>query len=291
MEKQNYSRRTFLKTAGLGAAALSLNNLELFGSEKYKAKIGFQLYTVRKQIENDLAGTMKKIADMGYYGVETFPFPESIPLERAAKVFNEAELEVIGMHCPLPVDKNRDMALKMADAYKCDCVIYAGWPEADKYKDLDTIKHTAEAYNECASFLKTKGIKFGLHNHWWEFEDHGGFSPFNYLLEHFDKNIFFEIDTYWAKAAGQDPVKIVKDFGKRAPLLHIKDGPAVKGDKRNEQLPLGKGVMDIPGIVKAGGDNTKWMVVEFDDYNGDIFEGMQTSYTYLIKNKLAKGKV
>ena len=54
---------------------------------------------------------------------------------------------------------------------------------------------------------------------------------------------------------------------------------------------MGTGAMDFLSIVKAGGKNTKWMIVEFDEYAGNIFEGMQSSYNYLIKNHLAKGKV
>jgi hypothetical protein len=66
---------------------------------------------------------------------------------------------------------------------------------------------------------------------------------------------------------------------------------AIKGNKGFEQVPAGTGSMDIPSIVKAGGSNTKWMIVEFDEYAGNIFEGVQGSYTYLTKNGLAKGKV
>ncbi len=296
MDKVNESRRTFLKTVGLGAAAFSLNSFTFLdnkitaGEKSYVPKIGIQLYTVRKHIENDFEATMKKVSDTGYMGVETYFLPESITLERAAKIFKDVGLKVFSMHSELPVDKNRDLALRMADAYKCNRVVYAGWPQGDKYKDLDAIKKTAETYNEIAYFLKLKGIKFGLHNHWWEFEMVDGIQPFYYLLHHLDKEIFFEIDTYWAKTGGQDPAKAVKDFGSRAPLLHIKDGPAVKGDKAYEQVPAGKGVMNFPAIVEAGNKNIEWMIVEFDEYSGDIFEGIKNSYDFLISNKLAKGK-
>ena len=56
-------------------------------------------------------------------------------------------------------------------------------------------------------------------------------------------------------------------------------------------VPAGKGSMDFPAIVKAGAKNIKWMVVEFDDYDQDIFDGLQQSYNYLTSNKLASGNV
>jgi sugar phosphate isomerase/epimerase len=195
------------------------------------------------------------------------------------------------MHTELPTGDQKEKILKAAEAYNCEYVIYAGWPQGEKYKNLDAIKRTADIYNESASFLKSKGLHFGLHNHWWEFEMVDGVYPFYYLLEHVDPKVFFEIDTYWAKTGGQNPIKIVKDFGARAPFLHIKDGPAVKGEKGYEQVPVGTGAMDFKSIVKAGGKNTRWMIVEFDEYAGNIFKGMQSSYKYLIKNHLAKGKV
>jgi len=296
MEKIDESRRTFIKTVGLGAAAFSFSGFELLqkklagAGNNYVANIGIQLYSIRKNIVNDFEATMKKIADTGYVGIETYPLPENITLERAAKVFKDAGLKVFSMHSELPVDKNRELALRMADAYKCDRIIFPGSPQSDRYKDKDSINRMVDVYNEIGSFMKTKGLKFGLHNHWTEFEMTYGYQPFYYLLEHLDKEIFFEIDTYWTQVGGEDPAKAVKTFGKRAPLLHIKDGPTNKGVKTNEQLPAGKGAMDIPAIVKAGGKNIRWMIVEFDDYSGDIFEGIKSSYEYLTKKKLAKGK-
>ncbi len=55
------------------------------------------------------------------------------------------------------------------------------------------------------------------------------------------------------KQQGRIPAKILTDFGKRAPLLHIKDGPAIEGEKSYEQVPAGQAVMDFPSIIKAGG--------------------------------------
>jgi sugar phosphate isomerase/epimerase len=275
---------------GLGAAALAFSEFSRNPSSRYRAKIGLQLYTVRKAIEQDFEGTLKKIADIGFVGIEYYPLPENITAEHAAKVFKDMKLVVLGMHTPLPAGDQRDAVVRMAEAFNCDRVIYPGWPQGEKYKNVEATKHTAETYNEAAAFLKTKGLMFGLHNHWWEVEKTEGIYPLYYLLEHLDKGIFFEIDTYWAKTGGLDPAKVVRDFGKRAPLLHIKDGPAVKGDTMYHQVPMGEGSLDFPAIVKAGGKNIEWMIVEFDEYDKDIFDGIKNSYTFLKKNGLAEGK-
>jgi sugar phosphate isomerase/epimerase len=293
MSNLTTSRRDFIKTIGAGALALSIPRIKLFAEDKYEAKIGLQLYSIRRVIEKEFKSSIERVAGMGYYGIETYALPKNITLKDAAKVFRENKLEIFSMHTELPIGDDRDLALRMADAYHCDRLVYHSWPPGDKYKNKAALDQTVEMYNEIASFFRQRGIRFGLHNHWFEFEKNpDGIYPFYYFLKSLDKKIFFEIDTYWAKVAGMDPAKIVKDFGKRVELLHIKDGPAVKGDRGyQEQVPAGQGVLDFPAIAKAGGENIKWMIVEFDEYKGDIFEGINQSYKFLTKNGLAKGKV
>jgi sugar phosphate isomerase/epimerase len=291
MSSIDHSRRNLLKAAGAGAVALTIPRFNLFAEPRHKAKIGLQLYTIRKQIEKDFEGTLRKVAEIGFAGIETYALPGNITLEAAAKVFNDAGLTIIGMHTELPAGDKRDAVLKMADVYKCDLAIYPGWPQGDKYRDVDATKHMVGVYDEASAFLGSKGLRFGLHNHWWEFEKADGIYPFYYLLDHASGDIVFEIDTYWARTGGQNPATVLKRFGKRAPLLHIKDGPAIKGDRAYAQVPAGDGAMDFRSIVKAGGKNIQWMIVEFDEYDKDIFDGIRKSYSFLTRHGLAEGTV
>ncbi len=93
------------------------------------------------------------------------------------------------------------------------------------------------------------------------------------------------------RVAGQNPARIVADFGKKAPLLHVKDGPGIHGQKGYGQVPSGDGLVDFPAVVKTGGRNTRWIIVEIDEYDKSIFDGIGRSYSYLTKHGLAKGKV
>ncbi len=306
-------RRDFLKLVGLGTAALTLPKFDLFANDRrnnYMAKIGIQLYTIRKEIEKDFDTSVKKIADMGYYGFETYPLPKSVTLEHAAKKFNEFGVEVFGMHYDLPVTKEeKEMALRMADAYKCSVLVYHGWPKDEAIKNLDpienivnwpkveayatleAIKKTVELYNEAYEFLKTNGLTLCYHNHWWELEETDyGVIPLYYLVENLHPEIFFELDVYWASVAGHNPAEVINDLGDRIKFLHIKDGPAVKGTTTYNHMPAGSGTIDFNDITETGGKNIKWMIVEFDEFKGDIFYGVQQSYNYLTNNKLAEGK-
>ncbi len=257
----------------------------------YRAPIGIQLYTIRALLENSFEETMRDVADIGFLGIETYTLPRNVSLERAARTFKDVGLEVFAMHTQLPVGAERDAVLRMAVSYDCQRVVYAGWPQEKKYTSLDALRRLADLYNEIGSDLSRRGLQFGLHNHWWEFEMHDGVYPFYYLLGHLDRSIFFEIDTYWAKTGGKDPAQVVTDFGARAPLLHIKDGPAVKGDPANKQVPAGEGTLDFPAIVGAGGKNIEWLIVEFDEYEKNILDGIKKSYAFLTKNGLAGGRV
>lgn len=304
MTGNNYTRKDFIKLLGLGAGTLAFQRLSFADEKPYIANLGFQLYTVRNELEKDFAGTVQKVAGMGFVGVEINPLPPNATPEQAVKIFKDAGLKIFSMHVDLPVGDEREKILKLADIYQCDHIIYPGWPKGlattdpDLYKHadeifstLDKIKQRADTYNEIGEFFSKKGLHFGVHNHWWEFQTYNGVIPFYYFKDTVKADIFFEIDTYWAKTGGVDPAKAAADFGKRAPFLHIKDGPAKKGDTMFAHVPSGQGSMDFPSIVKAGGSYIEWMIVEFDEYAGNIFEGMQKSYTYLTKSGLAKGKV
>jgi sugar phosphate isomerase/epimerase len=292
---QSMGRRRFIASSAAGLVLSSgLANCKPDGETSTMAKIGLQLYTVRDQIANDPAGTLKRVAEFGFHGVETGFWPEGLSVEDAAKLLKEAGLKVFSAHCEIPMGDNKAAFLRTADAFQCKRMVWHGWPEDQRYKTKEGIKELSSIYNESARFAKDNGLQFGIHNHWWEFhnkiEDRYAYQV---LLDELDKDIFFELDTYWLKTAGHDPARIVADFGSRAPLLHIKDGPALYNDDLvNDPTPMtsvGKGSQDFPSIVKAANGNTEWMIVEMDRTAGDVFEAIDESYNYLVGNKLAEG--
>ena len=151
---------------------------------------------------------------------------------------------------------------------------------------MDLIKKTCDLFNEASAVAVSAGLTFGVHNHWWEYQQVEGRWVYQVMLELLDPAIFFELDTYWIKTAGSDPAQVVKEFGKRAPMLHIKDGPCAKGQP---MTAVGDGVMDFPSIVKAGAGITEWMVVEIDAVAGDMMQAVEKSYKYLVGAGLARG--
>jgi sugar phosphate isomerase/epimerase len=295
--KQHLTRRNFLQLTGLGIAGSALHSSAFtgFAMEKWNpAKLSVQLYTVREQIKTDIPGTLKRVRDIGFNYVETAFWPDGISVQKAANYLKEAGLSVSSAHVELPLGDYKKVFLETAAAYHCKRMIWHGWPEDKRYSSVEGTMELISIYNESAKFAKANGLQFGLHNHWWEYRNKvGGRYPYELLLENLDRDIFFEVDTYWVKVAGQDPAAIVKKLGSRAQLLHIKDGPAKWSDSLPKDIPdpmtaVGKGTQNFPAIVRAADGNTEWMVVEMDKTAGDVFVALQESYDYLINHKLAK---
>ncbi len=295
------SRRSFINMTGLGVlSAAVLPSVVLSGfknaSSKDPAKIALQLYTVRNELKKDMAGTLQKVADIGFEAVETAFWPDNISIKQAGKYLKDAGLVVSSAHVELPVGDKKQSMLEIAETFNCKKMIWHGWPEDKRYSTIEGTKELAEMYNEANHFAKSNGLQFGLHNHWWEYRNKvGDRYVYEVLLDTVEPDIFFEIDTYWVKVAGYDPAKIVEKFGKRAPLLHIKDGPAKWNDSLPKDNPdpmvaVGKGTQNFPAIVKAANGNTEWMVVEMDVTVTDVFTAIGESYYYLVKNGFAKGK-
>jgi sugar phosphate isomerase/epimerase len=261
------------------------------------AQISLQLYTVRKELEKDMAGTFRRLSSIGIKTVETAFWPKNVSVKEAAQQLKNAGLKVSSSHVEIPIGEKKEAMLETAEAFGSKRMIWHGWPEDKRYGTLDGTKELIQIYNEANRFAKANGLRFGLHNHWWEYRNRvGGRFVHEWLLDETDKDIFFEIDTYWVKVAGQDPAAIITKFGKRAKMLHMKDGPAIWRDTLAEDNPdpmvaLGKGTQNFPAIAKAAYGNTKWMVIEMDVVTGDVFEAIKESREYLLKNKFAVDQV
>ncbi|MEM7133325.1 MAG: sugar phosphate isomerase/epimerase [Chloroflexota bacterium] len=243
-----------------------------------KPQIALQLYTLRDAMVEDIPITLSRIAELGFDFVESAFFPEGVTTQQAAAELRNAGLRVCSAHCEIPVGDQQEAVLEIVDAFDCDSVVWHGWPEDPDYATVDGVKRLAVRYNEANAICQAHGKRFGIHNHWWEFRDIDGIYPYEILAEEMEPSIFFEIDTYWAKTAGVDPIPVLQMLGHRAPLIHIKDGPAtIEGD----MVAAGQGIMDIPAIIEASNDYAEWYIIELDRCATDMFEAVAQSRTYL----------
>jgi len=241
-------------------------------------KIALQLYSVRDLLPKDFAGTIRRIAAMGYEGIETGDFPGTT-LSEATKLFKKLGLSVTSAHIfPPPVGDKLKEAMEVMSQLNSKRIVSGYGP--DRFDTLDKTKRACEEFNKANALARANGLILGIHNHWWEYLKVESSYPYKVMLEYLDPTVEFQVDTYWVKTAGVDPAIVVKELGKRAPLLHIKDGPAVK-EKPN--VAVSDGSLDVPAIVKAGEGATEWLIVEFDSCATDIMVAVEKSCQYLRK--------
>jgi sugar phosphate isomerase/epimerase len=243
--------------------------------------IALQLYSVREDLKRDFAGGIRRIAAMGYAGVEPAGFPGTT-CEDAAVLFRTLDLRVPSVHVPMPVGENRQKSIETAIALGGACMVSG--LGADHYRTLDDIKRSCDTFNAAGTAARENGLRFGIHNHWWEFLEVDGRIAYDILLERLDPAVLLELDTYWAQTAGQDPATVVKRLGARAPLLHIKDGPCERGVP---MTAVGEGKVDVPKIM-ANASGTEWLIVELDSCATDMMEAVEKSLRYLVDSGLAR---
>lgn len=248
-----------------------------------KHQIALQLYSVRDALARDFAGTLRRVAEMGYSAVETAFFPEGVTLDEAASQLRAHNLRPIAAHVDLPLGDLRETVLRTAEIFECTRIVWHGWPRDERHGSLDGLHRLADDYNAANHFAKSRGLQLGLHNHWWEMQPVDGVFPYRYMQDHLAADVFFELDAYWTLVAGLDPAVVARELGPRLQLLHIKDGPAKRGQP---MTALGTGVMDIPALLAACAHND-YVIVELDECATDMLGAVAQSRHYLLGQGLA----
>jgi sugar phosphate isomerase/epimerase len=249
------------------------------------APIALQLYSIRELLAADYEAGVRKVAEIGYAGVETAGFPGTTP-QAAAQLFRELGLTVCSAHSPLPLGDKQAEVLDTMASLGCTRLVCA-WKPQELFASLDGIRQVCDELNEANAVARSHGLTLSYHNHWAECALVDGRRAYEIMLDRLAPDILFEVDTYWAKTAGVDPVAMVRQLGDRAPLLHIKDGPCVMDAP---MTAVGDGIVDVAGIVAAGAGATEWLIVEIDRCATDMLEAVARSYRYMVGKGLAHGK-
>jgi sugar phosphate isomerase/epimerase len=234
-----------------------------------------QLYTLRNAISEDLPGTIRKVAEIGYTQVEPYNFVATA--KELGTALKENGLTAPSGHAPL-MSQDQDEIFAAARELGITTVIDPFLP-AEHWQKAEDIQATAEKLNAAARKGAEYGIRVGYHNHAWELESTiEGRTALEYFADLLDPELVLEVDTYWAAVGGKDPVELLARLGDRVKFIHIKDGPLNKDNKA--QQPAGQGKVPVIDVIAAA-KSLEVGVVEFDDYAGDIFEGITESLSFL----------
>lgn len=263
--------------------------------------VAVQVYSVRDDAEKDFKGTMKKIKEMGYDGVELAGL---YGLEPAyiKEVLAELDLPAISAHVPfqeLVADLEGTVAKYVTIGVKYIAIPYLSEedrPGAPKFEE--NLKKMVEI-GECC---KKNGIQMLYHNHDFEFiKMENGQYALDYMYSTLSEDLLkTELDTCWVKVAGEDPAAYIRKYAGRSPVVHLKDfikegKPAnmyeligIEVEKKEETgkfefRPVGSGMQDFPPILEAAVESgANWVVVEQDQsYDTPALEAIRMSREYL----------
>jgi sugar phosphate isomerase/epimerase len=244
------------------------------------------LYSLRHEAERDFAEVLKRVAAIGYVGVEAAGLHGMAPEEFRRRI-DDVALELTSCFVvELPVGAKAEAILDEQQRLGNDVVV--GGLRPKDFVSQDAIARGAEQCNEACDRVRSRGMTLGYHNHWWEFADapDGRGTAMEALLERLDPDIFLETDIYWLQTAGVDPEAMLSKLGSRVHRLHVKDGPCTQDDP---QVAVGRGAVDVPRLLAAV-PSAEWHIAELDHCAGDMFEAVEASYRYLTENGLSVGR-
>lgn len=239
--------------------------------------VGLQLYSLREETKADFAGTVRKVAQMGYKGVEFAGYGGLTPNEMA-KLLKECGLEAWGSHIgALPKDDKAleaEIEMNLAVGSRYLVCPYAAM------KTRDDALRLADVMNETAMKLRKVGLRLGYHNHAHEFVQDGGEYLLDTLLTHVEEDIFLEADVFWVAYAGEDPMKYIAKYPRRQPLIHLKE----LGADGKSNVEAGTGVLDFAGIVRKAYDmGVEHFIVEQEEYTMPPLESCKASLDALLR--------
>lgn len=249
------------------------------------APVSVQLYTVREALAADPAATFARLAEIGFRSVELFGFVDRA--EQFVELLSGSGLDAPSGHASL-VDQDVVPVFEAARALGMTTVIDP-FTDPARWTTGDDIAAIAAELNRVAAIGADLGITVGYHNHQFELEaEVDGTTGLEVLADLLDPSVVLELDTYWAAVGGADPVALLGRLGDRVRLIHVKDGD-ISMNTRN-QAAAGEGRMPVLDILAAA--PTARRVVEFDDFDGDMFEAVARSAAYLVSNgeHLANGE-
>lgn len=286
------NRRRFLHSSTLALLAASPLARALEADNAYRRNIGLQLYTLRNELQKDTAGTLKAVAAAGYRQGEMFGFPNCDPMIQGAR---DAGLELHSSHFEWdsvvnPKDESYSEFKRILEKAHQIGLTHLVIPYlADQNRrNLDDFRKVAAHANEAAVLAKKAGIQLSYHNHAFEFQPReGGKTGFEIFISEFGPDLQFEVDVFWVKVGGVEPVALLKKLSGRVSQVHLKDLkdglalPAFGSVPADAFQELGDGIIPMePILAAAKAAGVKHCHVE-QDQSPDALASIRQSMAYL----------
>jgi len=280
------SRRTFIKSGAVALAATALLPESVFAAKKRKGIIGVQLYSVRDDMTKNPLGSLTQVAKMGYKYVEHANYVDRkfygyTPAE-FKKVLDGLGLKMISGHTVMGRQHWDEVKKDFSDSWKytiADAAVlqqkYVVSPSMDNSmrKTYDDFKHYMDIFNKCGELCKKQGMKFGYHNHDFEFSEKlNNEKLFDIMMKSMDPDlVVVQLDMGNLYNGGAIAIDVVKQYPGRFENIHVKDEiVATEGSEKYVSTIIGKGIVNAKEVIdlatKIGG--TEVYIIEQESYQG-----------------------
>jgi sugar phosphate isomerase/epimerase len=280
----NSSRRNFIKTGALAFAATAFMNKSLLAAGLKVDQVGVQLYSVRDDMKVDPLGSLKKVAAMGYKNVEHANYVEhkfyGYPAKDFRKVLDDLGLQMPSGHTVLGTEHWDASKKEFTDAWKKTVedaavmgqrFVISPWMDEKFRKTYDDLMQCLDMFNKSGELCKKSGMKFGYHNHDFEFSQVlNNEKVFDIIMKTIDPNLVaLQLDIGNLYNGGAVAADVMKKYPGRFETLHVKDEiPATQGEEKYVSCVLGKGIVNAKEMVDLGAKygGTTWFVIEQESY-------------------------
>lgn len=266
-------------------------------------RVALQLYTIRDDMAKDFKGTLQRVKNMGYEGVE-FAGLFGYAASEVKSMLQEIGLQPVSAHVSID-ELLADIDKVIEDYNTIGCrYIAIPWLGEERRPGNAGFEQTIKDIFEIGEKANKQGLKLLYHNHDFEFAEVDGEYALDILYKKIPAHLLeTELDTCWVNVAGQDPAMYIRKYSGRAPVVHLKDFvmPGKKPDQLHELTgaaqaeqngqvdafefrPVGHGYQNFPAILEAAvGAGTEWVIVELDrpGMNKSPMECAEMSIDYL----------
>jgi sugar phosphate isomerase/epimerase len=221
-------------------------------------EIGLQLYSLRNQFKTDVPGTLAKIKSWGIKEIEgggTY----GLSMDEYKKLLAQNGLKMVSIGVGFEkLADNPQAVVDEAKAFGSKYVMCSWIPHNGDDFTIEDMKKAQDVFTKAGKLLQQNGITFCYHIHGYEFRPYEGGTLFDYLVKNTDpRYVNFEMDVFWVKHPGQDPVALLNKYPNRFKMLHLKDRKPGTENSQSGHAPdetnvvLGQGDVGIGEIMKA----------------------------------------
>jgi len=249
------SRRTFSRLLVESSLLSSLGLHVNAGGVNPVSSPGVQLYTVRELLERDPVNTFESLSAMGFTHAEWF---DVATLKSLGPLARKSGLKISSCHILASYITEQPEKILDTIAEQGISNLVLGYMMEEERQSLEQYKRLVDRLNHFGGDCLERGIRLAYHNHAFEFEPMEGVRPFDLMIDRLSPELVnFELDVFWVRFAGLDPVAMIHRLGNRCTLLHLKDlklpATPIAQDNVAPELfvELGEGDIDFQAVLAA----------------------------------------